>query len=146
MPGGTPDRERDFDRDYLDRLHKQIQSSLDDIAQYFVDQTNRVDEYQAQGYAGTPGESQTTAQVLPDYECDEIITGVIVTGTPAGTFTLQLGRRNWPLVMPASGILVIAPIQIKLGRSDTRNLTAAAAGNWEFELMGYAETGRRGRV
>lgn len=75
----------------------------------------------------------------------------MITATPVvselGTsFSLQLGRRAWNLLLPPTGILVIAPIQIALGRSDTRQLSASVAGDWSFELMGYADTGRRGRV
>lgn len=276
MPAATRDVEPVFDKAYVDRLHRQLQASLDDVAQYFVDITNRVDEFRVQSLAG---ESLTTESLQPDYECDEIITGVIVTGPassqtttvqtapaaganfiytnqtgapqsllaaqatfvtdavvgnrkvslqisdagghviasvidgtlivasstitidayqgatqtnaasgttilpipqniiipPGGTvqflasgidagdqwsainltfgtastgtpFTLQLGKRAWPLLLPVTGILVIAPVQFKLGRSDNRLLNAAVPGDWSFELMGYAETGRRGRV
>lgn len=145
MPYEVPGSEPAFDRPYIDRLVSQVQRSLDDIAQFYVDQTNRVDEYRVQGNV-TGGESLTTQFILPDYECDEIITSIIVTGTPAGAFNLQLGKRDWNLIIPATGILILGPVQIKLGRSDIRQLTAAVAGDWAFELSGYAETGRRGRV
>lgn len=264
MPADAPAAEPVFDRGYIDRLHRQLQKSLDDIAQFYLDTTNRVDEYRVQSLAG---ESLTTESLQPDYECDEIITSVVVTGpvtlsspaeqfnltgstaaAPAAgtavvtgplmqagiyevewtvelsagpptaadqnnfglyvngvltatsvnpgavgtypqqtlvdigplanlsqiivknigagsaatvysanivgilqpanapTYTLQLGKRAWTLQLPPSGIQVIGPIQIKMGRSDQRNLIASVAGDWSMELMGFAETGRRGRV
>jgi hypothetical protein len=257
----TPDRESAFDRAYADRLFKQIQSSLDDIAQYYVDITNRVDEFRPQSLSG---ESMSVTTWQPDYECDEIITTVIVTGpsgipgsstpanggpiaapgagtviastpsfpageynvawtvevegtlavgtddnnfqlranaataatsinpalagtypqaseeitlTSAGTFVvrnnlagtagsqysaqivvtpitqnfgtpfeLSLGRRNWQLNLPTTGILVIPVTGIKMARDSVRQLTSAFSGDWAVELIGYAETGRRGRV
>jgi len=276
VPEHTGIAESPFDREYIDRLVKQVKSSIDDIAQYYVDQTNRVDEYRVQSLGG---ESLTTESLQPDYECDEIITGAIVTGPSSATqtvvpqaapaagvnfsytnttgapqsivaftatftadavvanrfpsaqildanndimysavdgtavvasgvlnlrgfqgatqqnsgagnatlplpigmlippggkfllngivdagdqwsnivltfcysgvgtgFNLQLGKRSWQLLLPETGILLISPIQVKLGRSDQRNLIASVAGDWSLELMGYAETGRRGRV
>lgn len=247
-----------LNREYMERLFLEFKRSLQSYSQYFVDRTNRVDEYRVESLGG---ESLTTTSVLPDYECDEVIESVLVNGptqvqgvgqpaegsqtspaagttiasvlvgpgtysvswevslggtvaaadannfqltdgtksltsvnpaaaggpypqetevfveagaiatiavknialattgaiysaqmvvTPvvtAGTpFTLQLGKRAWQMLLPPTGILVIAPVAVKLGRSDTRQLIGSIPGDWSFELMGYAETGRRGIV
>lgn len=238
---------------FLDRLEQMLIKSKEDMAQYVIDRTNRVDEFRPQSLTG---ETLTIESWLPDYEGDEIIESVIVTGPPAGAFTalsqqgvsvdppagttiasvtvppgqynitwnsilgsgtsvdvnntelfvgntligvvpmygfpqsfttvvvvpegagptvisvktivlasgasatyqgtlsaasvsgftLQLGKRAWQLELPSSGILVIAPIAIKMSRDSTRQLIAGSAGDWSVELMGYVDTGRRGRV
>jgi hypothetical protein len=61
-------------------------------------------------------------------------------------FTFQLGSRVWQLTLPPTGVLVIAPVQMTVSRRDTRQLTASVGGNWSFELMGYADIGRRGHI
>ena len=78
----------------------------------------------------TVGANAPTAASV--YRCQGVLTG-------SSEFTLQLGKRTWQLALPASGVLVIAPIKISLDRSDTRKLTAANAGDWAVELCGYAE-------
>lgn len=60
--------------------------------------------------------------------------------TTPNTMTLQLGDRVWSLTMPASGVLIIAPIAVMLQRSDLRQLTVSAPGEYSLELMGYADT------
>jgi hypothetical protein len=244
----VPDRDAQFTPEWLDRTLTNLTKAIEAISQSFVDQTNRVDEYRPQSLTG---ESLTIEIGQPDYECDEIITAVIITGPTdtdltgtaaitagVGTYTatlpvgaslagftvstgagagatatsvvvagfiggpfsyeyaspaasvpplneafavplqplpgqqitvtfngatntgagyinafgacgpvqMQLGRRVWNLQLPPTGILVIAPIQLKLDRNSTRELTSATAGDWAFELMGYADTGRRGRI
>lgn len=269
MPERTVrDEEAQFSEQFIERLVFQLSRSLESWGQYFVDKTNRVDEYQPQ--STTDANSQlTSVSVQPVYECNEVIESIIVTGpatntstedlyneatattptagqtiatlaanipaglyqvyvslslagTPAqGTdnsnfelvasgailtavlpntiqaglqqfgpfymtatgsntfsvravnlattgaiytasitavpvsnfgqstpeFTLALGSHVWNnLALPASGILVVAPVAIPLSRSAPRQLTSATAGDWTLELMGYAETGRRGIV
>jgi hypothetical protein len=246
----VPGNDALFTRAYIDRLHAQIMKALESISQWYIDQSNRVDEYRPQSLSG---ESLTVELGQPDYECDEIITGVIVTGPPAlngeqdavipagagtttitlpagasltgfyaettpgtatsttvvvagattgpmtfeftqtasgpgsqlnqpfpqplvpanpavgitvtfngsastnagnltafyqtaSSFILQLGQRVWNLVLPVTGILTIGPVQMKLSRSSVRQLTGSIPGDWAFELTGYAETGRRGRI
>lgn len=53
-------------------------------------------------------------------------------------FTLKLGKRVWNLLLPPTGILVIAPVQFSLGRNDDRILTSPVPGDWALELCGYA--------
>lgn len=60
-------------------------------------------------------------------------------GTP-GVFQLQLGDRTWNLELNNSGLLVIAPIKLWLGRDDPRILTSNTPGEWTLELMGHADT------
>jgi hypothetical protein len=58
----------------------------------------------------------------------------------AGTaFTLKLGKRVWNLNLPATGILVIAPVSFSLSRSDDRQLSSATSGDWSLELTGFAD-------
>jgi hypothetical protein len=261
MPStGESGAEADLSRQYADREQLAFQRSMQSMLQFYVDRTNRVDEYRVQSLAG---ESLSLEQLQPDYECDEVIESILVTGPTAaignsqstegttavapaagttitsqlyasqnlqiqwsvelggtataadannfglynnatliatsenpGTvgvpypqetlvnyqalnnlntiavkniaagsaaatysaqltittqpqpapFTLKLGKRAWNLLLPASGVLVIAPVAIKLSRSDDRYLIAPTPGDWSMELMGYAETGRRGIV
>jgi len=121
---------------WLEETKRQFLEALGDLSDLITDVSRRVDEYQAQGL--TPDVEQQIS-LSADYEVDEIITSVIVTGPPAGTATLNLGRRAWAIVMPASGVLVISPIQMSLGRNDIRQLNATAPGAWTLELMGYAD-------
>jgi hypothetical protein len=59
-------------------------------------------------------------------------------GTP---FSLQLGGRNWNLLLPATGILVIPLITgFELAEEDPRILSSAVSGDWSIELMGHANT------
>jgi hypothetical protein len=83
------------------------------------------------------------ADATGTYDAQGTITQVLNTGTP---FNLKLGKRSWNLLLPPTGILVIAPVQIPLDRDADRYLTGSVAGDWSFELMGYADTGRRGRI
>jgi hypothetical protein len=59
--------------------------------------------------------------------------------TQPATFTLQLGDRQWSLTMPASGVLVIAPLSLMLSRADRRLVSSASPGNWTLELMGWGD-------
>lgn len=61
------------------------------------------------------------------------------TATFTSSFTLQLGDRTWPLVMPTSGFLTITPTGLILGRNDVRQLTSTIAGQWTLELMGHCD-------
>jgi hypothetical protein len=56
-------------------------------------------------------------------------------GTP---FSLQLGDRNWQLVLPNTGIMTerFNP-GLLLKQSDQKVLNSAVAGNWAVELTGY---------
>lgn len=118
---------------------KRFERSLSDLTSLIEDNSHRVDEYQNLSPA-SGGNLQV--QTFPDYDTyPEIIEAVIVTGPVTGNvpFTLQLGKRIWPLQLPVSGILVIAPIKLSLDRDDPRQVTSATAGDWTLELMGYAD-------
>jgi hypothetical protein len=93
-----------------------------------------VDEYLTGSGTGTVISLMATYDFMP-----ERIEAVIVTGPPASVITLQLGDRTWNLVIPAAGVLPIAPLGIILGRSDVRQLTAAVSGQYTLELMGYGQ-------
>jgi hypothetical protein len=114
-----------------------MRGAFGDLANLLEDKTHRVDEYRVQ----TLGPDANTSVVLqPEYEVAEIITSVIVVGPPATpAFTLKLGKRVWNLVLPASQILVIAPVVFSIGRNDDRYLTSAVSGDWSLELGGYAD-------
>lgn len=104
------------------------------VARLVEGMTQLVDEYRPAGYIA---DSTSVAQVTPAYESPEVITSILVLGPP-GNVTLQLGDRHWPLTIPASGLLVIAPVQLLLSRTDDRVLTGGAAGAYYLELMGHA--------
>jgi hypothetical protein len=115
-----------------------MQEALGTLARLTENRGNPVDEYQTAPITGAASESTLTVQ--PTYEMmNEKIVGVIVNGPPSTSITIQLGDRQWPVVIPASGILVIAPIALILGRNDDRKIIAQTPGNYFLELMGYAD-------
>ena len=112
--------------------------ALTNLARQAENRSHPVDEYNTVPLSG--GSSGVLLTIMPTYEyMPEKIESVIVSGPPAATATLTLGDRQLPLVVPASGVIVIAPVAIILGRNDTRQLTSAAAGIWFVELMGIAD-------
>lgn len=114
-----------------------LREQLSTIARHAENRANPVDEYNSVPVSG--GGSSVAVTVSPTYEyMPEKIEAIIITG-PAGAITLQLGDRVWPLIIPATGILVIAPIAIMLGRSDARILTPAVPGVYSLELCGIAD-------
>lgn len=118
----------------LSLLH--LRRQLERIARLADNAGHPVDEYNtASSVAGTA----TVITVQPTYEfMPEKITSIIVTG-PTGSITLQLGDRVWTLTIPASGVLVIAPISMLLDRTDDRILRAGTPGAYTLELMGIAD-------
>jgi hypothetical protein len=116
---------------------EQIAEQLQALAARIENAANPVDEYNSAAITGAGSSAVLT--VSPTYEyMPEKITSIIVTG-PTGGITLQLGDRLWQLTIPVSGVLVIAPIALMLGRSDSRILTPASAGAYTLELMGIAD-------
>jgi hypothetical protein len=114
-----------------------LREQLENLARKSENRANLVDEYNSAGVTGAG--SASSVQVFPTYEyMPEKIESIIITG-PTGAVNLQLGDRLWALTIPASGILVIAPVSVLLGRSDARILTPAAAGIFTLELMGVAD-------
>ena|ERR1700684_2299490 len=101
------------------------------------DYSHPVDEYQPQTVGVSPVE--TAISVTAQWEDTEIIRAVLITG-PAGTVTVQLGDRTWPLTIPATGFLLISPIWMILERGDPRTLTAGTPGDYTLELMGHEDT------
>ena len=56
------------------------------------------------------------------------------------TFSLQLGDRYWSnLALPPTGVLTISTKALILNPSDRRIFTAQYAGQWNLELIGYAD-------
>jgi hypothetical protein len=114
------------------------QESLDEIARTAENRTRIVDEYNTVPLTGSATQSALTIQ--PTYELmPEKIESVIVAGPVAAVGTLLLGDRQIPFVIPASGVIVIAPVAILLNRNDPRGLTSVTAGIWFMELMGIAD-------
>lgn len=118
----------------LSLLH--LRQQLERIARLADNAAHPVDEYNtASGVAGTT----SVVTVQPTYDFwPEKIESIIITG-PTGVITLQLGDRVWSLTIPASGILVIAPVALLLDRTDDRILRSATAGAFTLELMGRAD-------
>lgn len=132
----VPDLEQESQK-YIATALSGLREQFADLAKIIEDRSHPVDEYQPKTLAT---DAETTITVGPTYEyMNEQITSVIVSGPAAATVTLQLGDRIWPLVIPASGILVIAPIAIILDRHDQRILTASVAGEYSIELTGFAD-------
>lgn len=114
------------------------QESLTEIARQAENRSFPVDEYNTVPLSG--GSTGTLLTITPTYEyMPEKIESVIVSGPAAATATLILGDRQLPLVVPATGIVVIAPVAIILGRNDVRQLSSATPGIWFVELMGIAD-------
>lgn len=134
-PGATDEEsaEPGFEYEGLQQLLEQFET----IARAAENRANPVDEYNSAAVTGAGSSASVTVQPTYEYMPEKIET-VIVTG-PTGAITLQLGDRLWALTIPASGILVIAPVAILLGRSDSRILTPAAAGIYTLELCGIAD-------
>lgn len=117
----------------LEKFGEQLQT----IARAAENRANVVDEYNSAAVTGAGSSASVT--VFPTYEyMPEKIESIIITG-PTGLINLQLGDRLWALTIPATGILVIAPLALILGRSDPRILTPVAAGVFTLELMGVAD-------
>lgn len=114
-----------------------LKEQLASAAKQLQDKSRPVDTYNPETVTL---DAFSTITIQPAYEGMECITSIVVTGPAAGAATIQLGDRQWPVIIPATGILVIAPIAVRLGRSDNRVLTAAVAGDYSLELMGYADT------
>jgi hypothetical protein len=135
LPSETPDIEQTspgFEALGLKELVEQVTA----LARGIENRANPVDEYNtATGGSGTA----TQVVVQPTYEyMPEKIVAIIVCG-PAGNVNLLLGDRNLALVIPASGLLVISPVQMLLSRTDARVLTAQTPGPYFLELMGWAD-------
>lgn len=129
----VPDRESEPSEKYLMRQIGRLEDALSRISQFVDNYVRRVDE---QAGSRSFSETVTSLDVIPDFETGEIIESIIITGPP-GAVQVTLGSRHWPLVIPASGILVIAPISIKLDQRDPRNLTPNTPGGpYAMELCG----------
>jgi hypothetical protein len=117
-----------------------IERILQRIARKVADVSKPVDEYSIAD-AGFTATGVVTVEVLPQYELiSEIIESIIVTGPTAASFSLALGDRFYDsMSLPGTGLLVIAPVAIMLGRNDRRVLTSTTSGPWTLELMGHAD-------
>lgn len=115
-----------------------IQKSLAAVERHVRNYTRLVDEYAVVSSYTAAGESVVEVQPVFDVP-SERIESIIVIGPPATAFTLQLGDRFWNLTTDATGRVVMASISMLLSRNDRRILTSVTAGNWNLELMGYAD-------
>jgi hypothetical protein len=115
-----------------------LREALGELARQTENRGNPVDEYNTCPITGAASESTVT--VLPTYEyMVEKIEAIVVCGPAAAQVTIVLGDRQWPVVIPAAGILPIGPLAIMLSRTDTRMLVAQTPGIYFFELMGIAD-------
>lgn len=120
-------------RDALEAVLREMRG----VSRLVEDKSRRVDEYRPQTLA-----AETTSSVtgLPQFErMPELITSILIVGPATTAFTMQLGKRVWPLTTNASGFVLIAPVAILLDYDSPRQLTSATAGEWAFELMGEAD-------
>lgn len=101
------------------------------------DNSRPVDSYRPQTIQG---ESFATGISVPaQWETNEVIRAILVTGPASTAFTLQLGDRVWTLQTNAQNFMLMSPMWLILDRSDPRNLIPSAAGDWALELMGHAD-------
>lgn len=133
---GTEDVEQTVP-EYIAAGLLEIREALSALARQTENRSFLVDEYNSAPITGMG--AATSVTVMPTYEyMPEKIESILVVG-PAGAATLQLGDRVWPITIPASGLLMLGPLGIILGRNDARILTAGTPGTYFLELMGIAD-------
>jgi hypothetical protein len=116
-----------------------LKESFDELARQAENRAKVVDEYNTSTLGVGEG-NETVVTLFPTYDfMPEKIESIIATGPPAATVVIVLGDRQWNLVIPTSGVLVIAPVALMLSRTDTRSLTGGTAGQYTLELMGIAD-------
>jgi hypothetical protein len=117
----------------------QFKEALGDLARQTENRSNPVDEYNTATLSGGVGTS-TVVTLQPTYEyMPEKILTAIVAGPPGASITLILGDRQWPIVIPATGILPMGPLGLILGRNDPRQIVSATPGTYFLELTGWAD-------
>lgn len=115
-----------------------LRRSMRRLAMQVDDRTRPVDEYATQSTDSPIG--LTTIEALPQFDqIAERIESVLVVGPTNTAFTLQIGDRFLTMSTDATGKAVLAPVSMLLQRNDRRVITSAVAGNWFFELMGWAD-------
>jgi hypothetical protein len=134
---GAEDREQ-FSPQFVAKGFLELREKLGEIARQIENKGYPVDEYNTCTLTGASSES--TVSLLPTYELmPEKILAVLVCGPPAAACTVILGDRQWPIVIPAAGIIPIGPVALVLGRSDPRQLVSTTPGTFFLELMGFAD-------
>jgi hypothetical protein len=127
--------------DHVVEMMHDVVNNIGRLSRRIRDTTRFVDEKRIQTLAA---DTENVVSLLPQFErMGEHIESVIVTGPPTVACPVKLGERVWNLTIPATGILVIAPIGITLDYEDDRFLTSATAGQWGLELTGYADVRQR---
>lgn len=137
LPLQVPDTEAGFEKEWLQNHFDRIVRSLVGLTRYFEDKSRPVDEYQP-----TPSstEVQGTVTVQPQFDVmAERITSVMLWGPAAATGVLTLGDCAIPIVIPATGVMVLGPLGLLLERDDPRSLTLSPAGDIGLRLMGWAD-------
>jgi hypothetical protein len=128
----------EFSPEFVARGFTELREVLGDIARKADNYSHPVDEYNTVPLTGASTES--TLNLMPTYEyMPEKIQSILVAGPPGAAVTLILGDRQWPIIIPAAGILPIGPLALMLGRSDPRQLVSATPGTYFLELMGIAD-------
>jgi hypothetical protein len=137
----TPIRAEDqeqFSPEFIAAGLLQLREALGTLARQTENRSNPVDEYNTASLSGAA--TTTVVNLQPTYEyMPEKIISVLVAGPPAAAITLILGDRQFPIVIPAAGILPIGPLGMILGRNDPRQLVSATPGTYFLELMGWAD-------
>jgi hypothetical protein len=142
-PVTVPDQEIEISQRFLDQIVTRLERSAKAIAIQIEDRTRPVDEYTG---AFQATDAATQVEVFPQWNDNirERITSILIYAPPNATGAVQLGS-DWymPVVMPPSGVLVIAPLSILLDRSDRRLFTLTSAspsngGPMGMRLSGWA--------
>lgn len=135
-PIGAADAEQ-FSAEFIAGGMLRLREALGEIARQAENRSFPVDEYNSTPISGAATSSVVSVMPTYDYMPEKI--EAIIVGGPTGLVTLTLGDRQLPVTIPASGIIVIAPVAIMLNRNDTRQLTAGTPGQYFLELMGIAD-------
>jgi hypothetical protein len=137
----TPIRTEDVEElspEFLARGLLDLREALGEIARQVENKGFPVDEYNTCTITGAASESTLTVQPTYEYMPEKIMS-VLVCGPAAASVIVTLGDRQWPIIIPAAGIIPIGPIACIIGRSEPRSLTSTTPGNYFLELMGYAD-------
>jgi hypothetical protein len=136
-PIGTEDVEQ-VSPGFLAESLLRFREALSELAIQARNRGFLVDEYNSAPITGAA--TASTVTVLPTYEyMPEKIEAILITGPPAAAITVTIGDRVWSLIIPAAGVLTIAPVGIVLGRNDLRQLFCSTPGTFTLELMGIAD-------
>lgn len=121
---------------YIYYAMKQAAQEMRRLRMQLEDRTRPVDEYNI----SSSTQAQTICEVQPQFDqFSERIESILLTCSPPQTVMLQLGDRQFPVIMPATGVIVLGPLSMLLDRNMRRIATTTPAAEITMELMGWAD-------